>query len=40
MYRTKIKELIKWKLSNKRKPLIFLGVTQQTNAITNKHNLT
>ena len=28
MYRTKIKELIKWKLSNKRKPLIFLGARQ------------
>jgi len=28
MYRTKIKELIKWKTSNKRKPLIFLGARQ------------
>jgi len=28
MYRTKIKELIKWKLSDKRKPLIFLGARQ------------
>jgi predicted AAA+ superfamily ATPase len=28
MYRTKIKELIKWKLSSKRKPLIFLGARQ------------
>ena len=28
MYRTKIKELIKWKTSNKRKPLIFLGAKQ------------
>jgi len=28
MYRTKIKELIKWKLSNKRKPLVFLGARQ------------
>ena len=28
MYRTKIKELLKWKLSNKRKPLIFLGARQ------------
>jgi len=28
MYRTKIKELITWKLSNKRKPLVFLGARQ------------
>jgi predicted AAA+ superfamily ATPase len=28
MYRAKIKELIKWKLSHKRKPLIFLGARQ------------
>jgi predicted AAA+ superfamily ATPase len=28
MYRTKIKELKKWKLSKKRKPLIFLGARQ------------
>ncbi|MDR1792275.1 MAG: ATP-binding protein [Bacteroidales bacterium] len=28
MYRTKIKELIQWKLSKKRKPLIFLGARQ------------
>ena len=28
MYRTKVKELIKWKLSNKRKPLILLGARQ------------
>ena len=28
MYRIKIKELIKWKLSNNRKPLVFLGARQ------------
>ena len=28
MYRTKIKELIKWKLNHNRKPLVFLGARQ------------
>jgi predicted AAA+ superfamily ATPase len=28
MYRTKIKELVKWKLSSNRKPLVFLGARQ------------
>jgi predicted AAA+ superfamily ATPase len=28
MYRTNIKELINWKLSSKRKPLVFLGARQ------------
>ena len=28
MYRTKIKELIEWKLNNNRKPLVFLGARQ------------
>ncbi|HBT85036.1 MAG TPA: ATPase, partial [Porphyromonadaceae bacterium] len=28
MYRTKIKELNQWRLSNQRKPLIFLGARQ------------
>ena len=28
MYRTKIKEFIKWKLNKNRKPLVFLGARQ------------
>ena len=28
MYRTKIKDLLQWKLSEERKPLMFLGARQ------------
>jgi len=31
MYRIKIKGLTKWKLSNNRKPLVFLGKTSWKN---------